>query len=76
MFFKEEKPMTTGNIALTIIEVAAAALIIAGLFNEEKLARLEDRLFAAVKRRFKKGRKAAGRHNFTVIEGHSSKLAS
>lgn len=35
----------------TILEIAVGAFIIWGVFNEDKLVRFEDRIFAAVKRR-------------------------
>lgn len=46
--------MTAGNIAITFIEILVAALIIVGLFNEEKLAELEEKLFASIKAFFRK----------------------
>ncbi len=42
---------------ISILEVAAVAAVVVALFCEERIARLEERLFAAIRRRRLKMRK-------------------
>lgn len=53
--------MAIGEIMSMVFKIVVAALIIAGLFNEDKLADLEEKLFAAIRRRFQKGRENTAR---------------
>ncbi len=43
--------MTLGMFIQTLFEIIAVGFIIWGLFNEQKLVRLEDRIKAAIRRR-------------------------
>ena len=46
--------MGTGFAITTVLEIVVAAFIIWGLFKEEKLALLEEKLFLNVKKAFRK----------------------
>ena len=54
-----------GFMLQTVIEFSVAGFIIWGLFNEQTLVKFEDKIFAAIKKRFK-----ASRDNKTRNEYH------
>ena len=45
-----------GFMLQTVLEIAVATFIIWGLFNEKTLIRFEDRIIAALKKKFKASR--------------------
>lgn len=52
----EEISIMFGFMLQTVFEIAVATFIIWGLFNEKTLIRFEDRIIAALKKKFKLSR--------------------
>jgi hypothetical protein len=48
-------------ILISIIEILLVALVIVGLFSEDKIADFEQRLFMKLKRRIKEGKYGKGK---------------
>lgn len=70
--------MSIVEIISLALKILVTGLLIVGLFNEERLANWEEKLFAAIRRRLSKGRESARRQKeLTVLPARAhSKWAS